>query len=115
MGEDKGNIEIARTLMKEIMYCNGMVNRWEPEWYPKKWVNKIASIAGGFFEANPKILTNDHIRRICDGEEGENEKIYGKLEGWKELNQVLDDYFNDPKPNPKRIKLVLNESRLPPK
>ena len=53
MQTDKGHIEIAKSLMKEIQYDNGAVNRWNDEIYPEKWVNKIAIAARG---ANPVIF-----------------------------------------------------------
>ena len=92
--ENDVNIEIAKSLMKEIMYDNGAVDRWHPEKYPKKWVNKIAPIAGRFFEHNPSYLTNEHIMNICDGFLEENEKLYGNLVGYKELDKVLNEYFD---------------------
>lgn len=89
------------------MYCNGMVNRFypEPKPYPKKWVNKIAPVAGKFFDLYPDLLTNDNITEMADGGMEENEEKYGKLEGWKELNEALNDFFNNYSV-PQKYKLV---------
>lgn len=92
---DKGNEEIARSMIKEIMYDNNMVDRNNPEKYPKKHVEAIALAAGFFFEKNPTILTNAHIYEICTGEHGEVQDRYGSLEGYKELSDALDNYFNN--------------------
>ena len=64
---DNGHLEIARSLMKEILYDNGYVDRWHPEksQMSKKWENKIAPIAGVFFEAHPELLTNEIGRASC--------------------------------------------------
>jgi hypothetical protein len=90
---DNGHIEIAKTLMSTIAHCNGAVNRWNPMSYNKKHLKIISEKAMIFFNANPNILTNDHILNICDGFEGENKELYGNLEGWTELNNALDEYF----------------------
>lgn len=107
MSNDKGHLEIAHSLMKAIMYCNGMVDRFhpEPKPYPKKWINKIAPVAGKFFDLYPDLLTNDNILEISDGFLEENEEKYGKLEGWKELNIALNDFFNNYSV-PQKYKLV---------
>jgi len=85
----------ARRLMQEIQYCNGMVNRFEPESYPQEWVDKIAPIANKFFELHPDLYDDENIENICDGEYGENQDRYGELEGYKELDEVLGDYFEN--------------------
>ena len=104
-----GHIEIANSLMKEIMYSNGMVDRWrpEPKPYPKKWVNKIAPIAGKFFDLYPDLLTDENISEMSDGDVDDNEKKYGGCKGWKELNEVLNDFFNNYSV-PQKYKLVPN-------
>ena len=95
MQTDKGHIEIAKSLMKEIQYDNGAVNRWNDETYPEKWVNKIAIAAGVFFEANPDRLTDEDIFEIACGGMEDSEETYGKLTGWKGLNDVLNEYFDN--------------------
>lgn len=87
--------ELAKRLIQEIMYCNGMVNRWEPETYPQEWVDKIAGPAAKFFGANPHCYTDEDIENICDGEYGENQLLYSQLEGYAELDEVLNEYFNE--------------------
>ena len=51
------HIALAKALMKEIMLYNGSVDRNNPEEYPDEWVNKIAPIAGNFFDNNPEYNT----------------------------------------------------------
>ncbi|MBB6236523.1 hypothetical protein HDC90_001135 [Pedobacter sp. AK013] len=86
---------IAKQLMKEIMYDNGMVDRWHPEKYPTKWIDRISAPAGVFFDANPEILNNEDIDQMCCGELNENQTKYGSLVGYKELDEALNDYFNN--------------------
>lgn len=86
---------IAVKLMHEIAFDNGFFNRWIPEEYDQKWIDKITPIALNFFAKNPTILTDEHIENICAGEDSEVEKAYGALEGFKELDAVLDEYFNE--------------------
>lgn len=86
---------IAMQLMKEIQYDNGWVDRNNPESYPNKWIDKISPYAQVFFSANPNLLTNDDIENICCGELGENQELYGNLVGYKELDQVLNKYFDE--------------------
>jgi hypothetical protein len=94
---DNGHIEIARSLMKTIMYHNGAVDRWNPEKYPEKWVNKIAPVAGKFFDLHPELLTDENIECLsmgspeCDGTFAGLENY----EGFQELNEVLNDYFDN--------------------
>lgn len=95
MTTDKGHIEIAKSLMKEIQYDNGAVDRWHAEKYPEKWVNKIALAAGVFFEANPDKLTDEDIFEITCGEMEDSSEAYGNLIGWTELNVVLNEYFDN--------------------
>lgn len=87
------NTDKAKRLMQEIMYCNGIVNRNEPEAYPTEWLDKISLPANKFFYLHPHLYNNDDIQNICDGEQGENQELYGSLEGYKELDEVLNDYF----------------------
>lgn len=94
MKESPEHIEIAKSLMKEIMFDNGMVDRWHPEKYPERWVNKIAKSAGVFFDAHPELLTNEDIENICCGEMEENEQKYGSLPEYEQLNKDLNNYFD---------------------
>ena len=93
---DPGHIEIAKSLMKEILYDNGYVDRWHPEekQYSKKWMDKIAVVAGNFFDQNPEVLTDEDIESICCGFVEENEEKYGSLSGYKEMSDILNEYFN---------------------
>lgn len=68
---DIGQEEIAKSLMRKILYANGIVCRFKKEVLPKKWVKKIARASKVFFEANSIFLTNDTISLLADGEEGE--------------------------------------------
>ncbi len=92
---DNGSIELAKSLMKEIMYDNGVVDRFHPEKYSRRWVNKIAPIAEYFFAKNPQVLENEDINLICCGFQEDVDAKYGKMDGWNELNKVLNDYFNN--------------------
>jgi len=85
---------IAKQLILEIMYDNGMVYRGKKEDYPKKYLDLISESAGIFFDKNPDFLTNEDIIQICCGEVSENEIKYGKLDGYKELLEALNKYFN---------------------
>lgn len=88
---------IARRLIQNILYDNGMVNRWEPESqksYPKSHVRKISIVAGIFFDSHPELLTDDDLSNICCGEETENESKYGVYPEYKALNDSLNNYFN---------------------
>lgn len=94
---DNGHVEIAKSLMKEIMYDSGVVDRWHPEKYPEKWVNKIAPIAGKFFDLHPKLLTNENIELLATGSEECDGTFDGleNYEGFQELNDVLNEYHDN--------------------
>jgi hypothetical protein len=87
-------IAVARRLMKEILYDNGMVNRWHPEEYPLDHVERIARVAGPFFKKYRGLYTDPHINHICCGEDTEVEAAYSKYEGWRELTDALNNFFN---------------------
>ena len=84
------HIALAKALMKEIMLDNGSVDRNNPEEYPDEWVNRIAPIAGKFFDNNPEYNTEKHIKDIAITDP---EKLYD-IEGYEELSNVLNDYFD---------------------
>lgn len=86
---------IALSLLQEIAFDNGFFNRWSPEKYDAKWINKIGPISKVFFDANPELLTDNNIEEICCGEESEVNERYGDLVGFKELHESLNDYFNN--------------------
>jgi hypothetical protein len=99
---DNGHLEIARSLMKEILYENGYVDRWHSEesQMSKKWEVKIAPIAGVFFDNHPELLTDEHIEQIASG--GIQGDLYDDLDviyinypDIKDLRAILDDYLND--------------------
>jgi hypothetical protein len=99
---DNGHLEIARSLMKEILYDNGYIDRWHSEksQMSKKWETKIAPIAGKFFDNHPELLTNEHIEQIASGGiEGDPDDdlniLYKDYPDIKYLNDVLNDYYND--------------------
>ena len=94
---DNGHLEIAKTMMLAILYDNGYINRWRSEksQFSVKWQNKIAPVAGKFFDLHPELLTDENIEQICQGEVGETEAMFGKYEGFKELNEILGSYFED--------------------
>jgi hypothetical protein len=94
---DNGHIEIAKSLMKEIMYEAGAVDRWNPEKYPEKWINKIAPIAGNFFDLHPELLTNENIELLANGSDKCDGTFDGleDYEGFNELSKVLNEYFDN--------------------
>jgi len=94
---DKGYIEIAKSLMKEIMYDNGAVDRWHPEHYSEKWINKIAPIAGNFFDKHPELLNDKNIETLALGSDKCDETFDGleNYYGFKELNDILNEYFDN--------------------
>lgn len=92
---DQSYDNVARLMMEAIQYDNGMCNRYEREKYPAKWVELIKQSAEKFFTANPQYLNEKDIERIgLGGEESEAEEEFGHLEGYRELNRVLNHYFD---------------------
>lgn len=92
---DQNYENVARLMMEAMQYENGMCNRYERESYPEKWVALISQACEKFFQSNPELLTEDNIDEIGrGGEETEMEEKYSNLEGWEELNRVLNHYFD---------------------
>ena len=88
--------KIAKMFMKHIQYDNGCVNRFEDETYPEEWVGKIAEALIDFCLYNPDLLDEDVIEEIAIGSEtGEMRKKYSVLRGFKKLDEVLNDYFDE--------------------
>jgi len=87
---------VAVQMMREILYANGGVNRYNPEptEWPAKHTKSIANAAKQFFTAHLEFLTDDDIEQMCDGEEGETDTKYGIYPEWAALSQSLEDYFN---------------------
>lgn len=94
---DKGHLVIAKELMLAILYDNGYVDRWHSEksQFSKKWQNKIAPIAGKFFDLHPELLTDENIELMTQGEVSEIENAFMKYEGFKELSNILNEYFEN--------------------
>jgi hypothetical protein len=92
---DNGHLEIAKEMMLSILYDNGYIDRWHSEksQFSIKWQNKIAPIAGKFFDLHPELLTDENIEQICQGEVGETKTMFGKYDGFKELWKILGSYF----------------------
>ncbi len=86
--------ELASDLMRRIMYDNGMVDRFRPESQSIEWAKVIAPIAQKFFDANPDLLTDEHLDNITAGEYSENLALYSHLAGWKELDNALNAFFD---------------------
>lgn len=85
---DQSYENVVKLMMEIIQYENG-----SGEKYPAKWVDLIKPSAEKFFTANPQYLNEQDIERIAlVGSEYEAE--FGRLEGWQELNRVLDNYFD---------------------
>lgn len=95
----KKYFELAHSFMKEIMYDNGMVDRFHPEVYPEVHVKNIALAIGEFLESNELMydeLTSDNtINFISTGEETEVQTKYGALEGFAKLHTALNNYFDN--------------------
>lgn len=89
------NQEKGKRLMKEIMYANGCVDRWNPETYPEEHVEAISKVANTFFMLHPELYNDDDILNICDGCLDENLSMYGHLKGYKELDEALNNYFEN--------------------
>lgn len=85
---------IACLLMHDILYDNGAVDRDNPESYSPEWVEKIAPIAGRFFNRYPDLLAEEHIYDIATGFHEEITERYGSLEGYDELDKVLNEYHD---------------------
>lgn len=85
---DQSYENVARLMMRAIQYDNGMCSRWEREKYPAKWIELIR-------QSTEIYLNQGDIERIgAGGEESEDEKEFGELEGWEELRRVLNHYFD---------------------
>jgi len=93
---DPGYLEIAKELMMSILYDNGYIDRWHSEksQFSKRWQYRIAPIAGKFFDLQPELLTDETVENICCGFVEENQESYGDLDGYKELDKILNEYFN---------------------
>ena len=85
--------DIAIKLMESIMYDNGWVNRLEPERFSPPWIKKIVAVAGPFFDRNPELVTDDILDEMGSGDYDEKQEKYGHLEGFAELDEVLNEYF----------------------
>lgn len=95
---DKGHLQIAIQMMVNIIYDNGMVNRFNPEHistYPTKHVREIARTAGIYFEAHPDLLTDDDLNNICCGEYTENQEKYGIHPEYEAMDNALNSFFNE--------------------
>ena len=87
--------KIAKMFMKHIQYDNGTVNCLEDETYPEEWTGKIAESLIDFFYHNPELLDEKVVEEIALGSaDGSMRKKYGMLNGFKELDEVLNEYFD---------------------
>lgn len=94
---DNGHNEIAISLMRELLYENGCINKLEPDSilrYPQDHVERIAVASAEFFDSNPDLLTDEVINDIVSGEQSENEAKYGNLNGYYKLMYSLELFFN---------------------
>lgn len=94
---DKGHLQIAIQMMVNIVYDNGMVNRFDPErtsTYPTKYVRDIAINSGKYFDAHPQLLTDENLNDICCGEETELEEKFGIHPEYKQMSDSLNHFFN---------------------
>jgi hypothetical protein len=87
---------IAVRLMRDILYCNGIVNRYNPERIDIGWIEKLEPLVSVFFDNNPQFLNDEDIMSICDGDFDENEERFGNTQGYKELSAALTEFFDAP-------------------
>lgn len=89
--------EIARTMMSLIAQDNGANNsaelKSEREKQPLKHVMKITSACRIFF-SDESLISDDIIENICCGEQSEVNEIYGSINGFKELQEAINKYFD---------------------
>jgi len=85
---------VAKHIMELIQLDNGY-GHVEGISFPAKWVNKISAKCEIFFENNPDKFNDEFIDEYgVGGDEGEKEIFMG-LVGFKELDELLDKYFDD--------------------
>jgi len=84
---------VARHMMELIQYDNGYGHVCGIS-FPVKWVNKIAKKCKVFFDANPDKFNDEFINNFCVGGDEEREG-FDFLTGFKELDKLLDDYFDN--------------------
>ena len=94
---DNGHLEIAKSLMVEILYENGYIDRYHSEesQISEKWCYKIAPLAGKFFDSNPELLNNENIKILANSSDNGDFNGLEKYNGFNELNEILNEYFDD--------------------
>lgn len=91
------HLEMAKSLMEEMMCCNGAVNIAEPltdKRFGKPHLYAIARAAGAFFDAHPDLLNDDVINQMADGDWDENQETFGIYPEYKALDDALNEYFD---------------------
>ena len=94
---DKGYEEISKSLMLELLYENGYIDRENPEskQVSQKWLAKIAPIAGEFFDKHPDLLTDENIEIMANGGEiGDPNEAFKEYPDIKPLMDILNEYFD---------------------
>jgi hypothetical protein len=86
--------EVAKSLMKEIMYDNGFVDRNHPEEYPEEHVVAIEAQAEIFFGAHPEFFVEWHMHDMCCGEWHENQEKYAIYPEYEGLAKALNEYHD---------------------
>lgn len=87
---------IARQMMLAIAHDNGAINRIEDFTFKEEHLQKITKAVEYFLKNNPNFdLTYEVIQELCIGEEGEVKEHYGLKVGFDELNEALNNYFED--------------------
>lgn len=86
--------EFAKKMMDDIAFDNGAVDSKHQMKYPQKKVDEIANKSYVFFNENPSLATDKVMEEICIGCWEDNQEKYGKKKGYKELDAVLDKYFD---------------------
>jgi hypothetical protein len=86
---------VAKHIQEIILHDNGAINRFEPIKYNEEYLNLIAKASKLFFTKYPEMLKDEHLMEICAGEESERSEKYGKLKHYKELDTILNRYFEE--------------------
>ena len=94
MAQKEAANEIAKQFMEIIAHDAGAINREEKMTYPEEPMEAIGKVAIVFFDKYPSLLTEYFMNELALGDRDDNRIMWGELEGFEELCQVLDNYFD---------------------
>ena len=89
---------IARQIMKDVIYDNGFVDRYNPETeylYPMASLNEIKEASKFFFSNHVDYLTIKDINTIAIGCHDEIVAEYGRFIEYKELERAINDWYEN--------------------